>query len=434
MQIYDYHVIKNFNWIFEKKIVLYGIGDGRHHAYDAIKNLGLTVAYVAQLTMNITMDALFEDGIPVQHINNICNDINTEDYLIIVVSYDNFEHLVAHLRKLGMGEPGGAYICTIYGFFMSLAINRTNRIIPAAYRDLLKSFYVVNLARRRHKLAQGFFPCFSGDIVSNNNAVFIYQPGKVGSSTIRASLNAVNKSCIHVHWLNPLPGFQEIWNTHGTPFYTWIKSQPRKIITLVRNPFARDFSGLFQNTDVRFFCYPFIIGNAVSNIYFPGEDDILTLVEDSDLIDLFGKLVPASNEYCDLCVKVMTQMGQMNYEFNWFDSQLKKYFDIDVYKYPFDKKAGYTIIKEGYLEVLVLRLENMKMLQNIIGEFVEVEDFKLVNANESKNKIYKYLYKHVRDNIVLPREYFDCYMNNDKALHFYTKEELQGFLKEFNHE
>ena len=156
MQIYDYHVIKNFNWIFEKKIVLYGTGDGRHHAYEAIKNLGLTVANVAQLTMNKTVDALFEDSIPVQQINQICNDINTENYLIIVVSYDDFEHLIANLKKMGMGEPGGAYICTIYGFFMSLAINRTNTRIPAEYRDLLKAFYVINLARRRHKLAQGF--------------------------------------------------------------------------------------------------------------------------------------------------------------------------------------------------------------------------------------------------------------------------------------
>ena len=35
---------------------------------------------------------------------------------------------------------------------------------------------------------------------------------------------------------------------------------------------------------------------------------------------------------------------------------------------------------------------------------------------------------------VLPKEYFDCYMNNEKALHFYTREELQGFLEKFKHE
>lgn len=433
MQICDYHVIKNFGWIFEKKIVLYGAGDAGHHAYDAIKSLGLAVSHVTQTTMNKAV-MVFEDGILVQQISHIYNDINTENHLIIVSSYDYFDPMIEHLKELGMGVAGGAYICTIYGFFMSLAINRTDKRIPTEYRELLKAFYVINLARRRHKMAQGCFPCFSGDIVSNSNAVFIYQPGKVGSSTIRASLNAVNKTSIHVHWLNPPPGCDEIWNTHGMPFYTWIKNQPRKLITLVRNPFMRDFSGLFQNTDVRYFWYPFIIGNAVSNVYFPGEDDILNLVNDKDLITVFGKLVPASNEYCDFCVKVMTQMGRMNYEFDWFDLQLKNYFDIDVYKYPFDKKNGYMIIKEGHLEVLVLRLENMKMLENVIGEFVEVKNFRLVNANESRNKIYKYLYNYVKENIVLPKEYFDCYMNNEKALHFYTREDLQGFLEEFKHE
>ena len=430
MQIYDYHLIKNFGWIFEKKIVLYVAGDDAYNVYDAIKGLGLDVAHVVQ---NDTAN-IFRDGISAREISQIYDEINTNEYLIIVSSYEDFELMIAHLEELGMGEPEGAYICTIYGFFMSLAINRADTRIPTKYREFLKATYVMNIARRRHKMAQGCFPCFSGDIVSNNNAIFIYQPGKVGSSTIRASLNAVKKNCIHIHSMNPLPGCEEIWNKYGIPFYSWFKNQPRKVISLVRNPFARDFSGLFQNTDVRYFWYPFIIGNAVSNIYFPGEEDIQDLLNDRDLVALFGKPVLATNDYCDYCVKVMTQMGSMNYQFDWFDLQLKKYFDIDIYKYPFDKKSGYTIIKEGNLEVLVLRLENIKMLENVIGEFVEVENFKLVNANEAKNKIYKYLYKHIRENINLPKEYFDCYIHNKKALHFYTREELQVFLEDFKHE
>ena len=433
MQIYDYHVIKNFGWIFEKKIILYGAGDDGHHVYEAIKKLGLTVVHVTQPATDNAVK-VFEDGIPVQQMSRICNDINNSDYLIIVSAYGGFESMIAHLEELGMGEPGGAYICTIYGFFMSLAINRTDKRIPAEYREFLKAVYVINTARRRNKLSQSCLPCLSGDIISDNNAIFIYQPGKVGSSTIRDSLNAVNKNCVHIHRLDPPPSCDEIPNTYWTPFYKWIKNQPRKIITLVRNPFMRDLSGLFQNTNIRYFRYPFMVGNAVSNMYFPGEDDIQNLADDKDLVTVFGKLVPASVDYCDYCVKVMTQMGRMNYEFDWFDLQLKKYFDIDVYRYQIDKKAGYTIIKENNVEVLVLRLENLNDLEKVIGEFVGVEYFKLINANESKNKIYKYLYNYVRENIVLPQEYFACYMNNEKALHFYTRAELQCFLEEFKHE
>ena len=429
-QIYDYHLIKNFDWIFDKKIVLYGDEDGIHHVCDAIKQLGLPAAHVVKYDKT----DISVGSISVQQIKQIYSDINAEEYLLIVSSYDNFDLIIAHLQEIGIGKQENGYICTIYGFFMSLAINRTNKRIPIEYREILKSFYAINLIRRRHKMTQGFLPSFSGDIVSDNNAIFIYQPGKVGSSTIRASLNAVNKTCVHVHLLTPLPGYDRIWNKHGAAFYNWFKNQPRKIITLVRDPFARDFSGLFQNTDVRYFWYPFIIGNAVSNMYFPGEDDIQDLINDRDLVALFGKPVLASNDYCDYCVKVMTQMGRMNYQFDWFDSQLKKYFDIDVYTYHFDKKIGYTIIQEGNLEILVLRLENMKKLEKIIGEFVGIDNFKLFNANEAGNKIYKYLYNYVRENITLPKEYFDCYMNNEKALHFYTKEELQGFLEKFKHE
>ena len=86
------------------------------------------------------------------------------------------------------------------------------------------------------------------------------------------------------------------------------------------------------------------------------------------------------------------------------------------------------------IEDVAICIKTSKKLEKIIGEFVGIDNFKLFNANEAGNKIYKYLYNYVRENITLPKEYFDCYMNNEKALHFYTKEELQGFLEKFKHE
>ena len=69
-----------------------------------------------------------------------------------------------------------------------------------------------------------------------------------------------------------------------------------------------------------------------------------------------------------------------------------------------------------------MKLEKLNSLESVIGEFVDAPNFRLLNANEGSSKIYKYLYKNVREVIKIPRKIADLYYKgNPRMGHFYTE-------------
>ena len=79
-----------------------------------------------------------------------------------------------------------------------------------------------------------------------------------------------------------------------------------------------------------------------------------------------------------------------------------------------------------------MKLENINSLVNVIGEFIDKPQFKLMNTNVGEGKYYKHLYKNVKDAIKIPREIFDMYYkDNPKMDHFYSDAEKTYFLKKW---
>ena len=130
------------------------------------------------------------------------------------------------------------------------------------------------------------------------------------------------------------------------------------------------------------------------------------------------------------CMKLANDyLGEL---FDWFDCELRAAFGIDIFEYPFNRERGYSVTKQGNISILVMRLENLYNLECVIGSFVGVSNFKLENANEANQKLYKYLYDDVRKAIKIPRSLVDSlYKGNQKMDHFYTKEEKENFLKKW---
>ena len=42
-----------------------------------------------------------------------------------------------------------------------------------------------------------------------------------------------------------------------------------------------------------------------------------------------------------------------------FDNELKRFTEIDIYNEPFDKEAGFSIIKLGKFEIFIFKLEKL---------------------------------------------------------------------------
>lgn len=116
---------------------------------------------------------------------------------------------------------------------------------------------------------------------------------------------------------------------------------------------------------------------------------------------------------------------------SWFEDELETGLGINIYDYPFDKEAGYQIIKVDECEILLYRLESMNSLEKVFGEFLGIENFKFIKDNEGKFKWYNDSYQNFKKYVTMPQEYIDISYNSKYMKHFYTEEEILKFREKW---
>ncbi len=246
-------------------------------------------------------------------------------------------------------------------------------------------------------------------LLPNTVPIVVYTMAKVASSSVRVSLYRHNIG--PVFWAHQmLPANVEEMRVRRQernlrpffrPFPSYLyknyvqKDQPMRFVTLVRDPVARNLSIFFQ-------AYEYHAG---ANY----KDSELSVDE---LIDRFfdGLLHELPLE--------------------WFDKEFKATTGIDVYSYPFDHEKGYTIIKEGRFDLLILKVETSDEAKaSGLGEFFEIPDFTLYHHNIGDNKEYADTYKKFKNRLELPTEYINHMYQSKYIQHFYTEAEQTDFRK-----
>jgi hypothetical protein len=77
---------------------------------------------------------------------------------------------------------------------------------------------------------------------------------------------------------------------------------------------------------------------------------------------------------------------------------------------------------------LLLRLENLsKCAQDAFKEFLNIEQFTLIEANISREKAYYAAYEEFLDSVVLPAWYIEETYTLKYVQHFYSEEEINAF-------
>ncbi|CZF78477.1 putative capsular polysaccharide synthesis family protein [Grimontia marina] len=248
--------------------------------------------------------------------------------------------------------------------------------------------------------------------------VLVYQMGKVGSSSIEASLEHAGIPSWHIHTFDDNEEFQMYHNTDDVAcFFDWHiraaykltlshrkrilqKRDHLKIITLVRDPIATVVSRFFQDLHIQF-----IAGKKNEAIH--GDMDA-TL---RHLTDAFE-----------------TQM-RLDYFTDWFDRELKRQFDIDVLKHVQDPSQTHWRIEQGGCDVLLMKCEAINQSTDVLGEFLELPDFKLQSSNEASNKWYSALYQRFKETYPFER-LFHLY---DAPLYrtVFSEEEITQFKKKW---
>jgi hypothetical protein len=295
-------------------------------------------------------------------------------------------------------------IYTIYGLELALAQYWNHPQINVNYQAVIQtkqtlyneSFAMCVEANTRSKLI---------DCIRDPHQILIYTPAKVGSRTIEYSLSSINKNNLIIHHFMHFIAQHANDHKEIISYYRNLISEldHLQIITLVREPIARDLANFFQCN--------------------------FAIYKQRDL----------RGPFLDCCINEMKRVAfewyddsRYGYQFEWFNQELKAVYGIDVYDHPFDKGKGYAIIRKDNIELLIMKLEKLDKLESIIGKFVDVPNFKLINTNMSEGKTYKYLYQNVRDAILIPQEIISLYYENNPYIdHFYTEEEKAEFLKKW---
>jgi Putative capsular polysaccharide synthesis protein len=255
---------------------------------------------------------------------------------------------------------------------------------------------------------------------SHIDPIIIYQTGKVGSSTVLTSLIHFLKSearevpVYHAHHLNGLEKLEaDVKGRFPNPAQVLEKlkidkelrrkidsdaTQNWNVITLTRDPVARNISTLFQ----------------MLQVFIP---DWKSKYEENQL-DL--------RELQNLLIK---QSGGGPGPGDWFDVQLKPVFGIDVYSSDFPHQQGYDIYRsKNRHRLLLIRLEDLNRIgQEAMNLFLNVKNFNFIPSNVGEEKVYSVLYREFKK-LPLPKSYLERMYTSRYARHFYTDKEIENFI------
>jgi len=246
-------------------------------------------------------------------------------------------------------------------------------------------------------------------------ATLVFQMAKVGSKSVVRSIRSARpgQPVFHVHTLTSrgiaamemfyrwsrvpsLPGAGHLLVSRFLKEQLQLGVAPGrwKIITLVRDPVARNISLLFQ------------LGRRLL-------PDIKQRCDEGrlDPIAVFAQFEAAFPDQVD-CMR-------------WFRNELQPVFGIDLFSTPFDIDAGYQVYHGPFADVLLIKTEFLNRCgEAALGSFLGLEDLRLKRANVGATKPLGTRYKRLLDKLVLPRAFVDRYYDSPEVRHFYSPEEL----------
>jgi hypothetical protein len=237
--------------------------------------------------------------------------------------------------------------------------------------------------------------------------VFVFQMGKVGSSSIFYSLlKQYPGAVVHGH------EFINRGNWRGEYLVDMAKkNKPIKLISPIREPIGRNVSAFFH----------FIKG--------ANEDSLdKSNLSVNELRELFLNN-PDQKE-------IGENQAFLDHEFplKWFDENIKKYFGIDVYAIPYSD-SGINRYSSGNIELLVLRIDlDDSTKEKAIREFLGFPDFVLENTNRSSDKEYSTKYNEFKKNVKLPESYISEMYDSKYFKHFFTENDKASLIKKWQEE
>lgn len=409
----DIEIINNFNILTDGNLYLWGAGNTGLGVKEEIEESNFNkISYIIDSDQTKWGSKL--GSIEVLDPGTLKEYIKVGDVLIIASVYER--EIIAQIDKMKLID---IKLCTLYGLHMAIHLNLQSNKIKESYRRKHKYLYNIDKAKADvfHKSYEriGAVRNLLETRISEKT-IFVFQPGKVGSSSIVKSLIKKGFIACTSHNIR-----YEKWDLGGLlreeyfAYLKYMKRNPIKIISLIREPIARDISLFWQ----------LIRGKRLIYNDFLEKDFYLSFEKYLQFAYGDEKNLQEIPSY----IKGRIKWGS---QFDWYNTEMLSEFDLNIFEHEFRKEKGYTIIKKGNIELLLLKLEKLNKLEKIIGDFVGVTDFQLYNDNEAKEFDCHCAYKEFLENVKFKRSYFDFYYNeNEYMKHFYSDSELKDFYKKW---
>jgi hypothetical protein len=248
----------------------------------------------------------------------------------------------------------------------------------------------------------------------SHSPVFIYQPGKTGSSSLVAALTGRYPGVVlHDHAFSRNHARSKDFRNKAA-LYRWYAdgNRPLKVICPIREPLGRNISMFFDQITTRPHWY------GVDNKNFSPTLNNMALTE---------------------LKEIFIEKFRHEHVFQWLDLNILENFHIDVYSKPFPSR-GYEVydfrdIRVGELKamhkdallkpfkhvtVLLLR-SNLRdeIKEKIISDYLQIDRINIKNANEGAARASGEVYRQFVKQVSFDREFVNQYTSSRFFRHFY---------------
>lgn len=388
--IKDLQLMRDITPLFEKNLVLWGIGKKGRIFLSDLKEMGVDEKNIFLCDSNCRLwgENVFGQSIlSPSELHDLMQDMKLKDVAILVTVESAWmqNEILTVIEKM-FGNSIDIY--TNYAIEWGIYFNVKNLNVAKAFQKRLLEEHKRNQLTHSEVIPSKInaLTYFSFCSLHHDEIILIYQPGKVASSTIYRSILHYNRYVLHTHSLTDIGGKNDL--------YDLLNIKTGKIISLVRDPIARQISSMWQN--------------------------IVNVNRYSDEVNF------------EEIEKYYFYDGFENKEFEWFNRQLKSVFKIDIFDYPFNQDQGYSIIEEGKIQILLMKMERLNDLENVIGDFLGIEEFHLQTSNVGAQKPYRFALKQYKESFKIPLSRLqDIYEKNAYVQHFYSKQERKELYRKW---
>lgn len=235
--------------------------------------------------------------------------------------------------------------------------------------------------------------------------ILVHQMGKVASTAVVETLETVtDRPVYHLHFLSRAGidfasnAYRSNWAEGGLPWHVFesvhvkrlLRRYPRwDVITIVRDPVAKNISGFFQIAKLQY------------------------------------RLDPATTTVEELQQHYLETYDEHDRPLHWIDHELDGVFGTDVYAEPFPTDAGWQVIESERANVAIIRYEDLAQAATpAIERLLGMNVGQLVKANNTATKTYGANQAALSESMVLPPAYLDMMYGSKYATHFYSPDEI----------